>query len=70
MTKNNKYQNDPPVRSETFTIHKHVDGRLKKYAQVMNQDWKELKQYFKINTDGDEEIYLDAVNRFLSSEGF
>jgi hypothetical protein len=55
---------------ESYTIHQHIEKRLIKYAQSMNQDWRDIKRYFKINTDNNEEIYLDALNRFLSSEGY
>jgi hypothetical protein len=61
---------DKNIFEQTYSIHQHVEKRLKKYAREMGQDWKDLKHYFLLNTDNDEEIYLDALNRFLSSEGY
>jgi hypothetical protein len=58
------------ILEDTFSIHQHIEFRLKQYANAMNQDWEDIKHYFLINTDNDEEIYLDALNRFLNSEGY
>lgn len=69
--------NNDDIRNElrTLVVENNIltqrfDDRIKKYAKSVNQNWVDIKDYFVDNTDGEREIYFNAVDNFLSSEGF